>query len=103
MRLIGFVHRNFGNEAAGAFGRLDVAVNFACFFYRQQKLTSYGPDLLLGNLQSPIDTGDRQRADIFLVLFDEGSHVAFIRRLTDEVGNIEREKVAGFDEYINVV
>ena len=53
LRLVGFVHRDFGDELARALGLFDMTVNRARFLHREQKFIRDDLDLGPGGLNAP--------------------------------------------------
>ena len=101
LRLIGFIHRNFGDEITVAFKLGDVAIDFSGFLHGEQEFAGDALDIGGGGGDGSIDARDRNVADQLGMIFDERRERFRIGGLADGVGDIDSVEIGMGHEAID--
>ena len=101
LRIIGLIHRDFGDEAADALHGDDVAVDLAGFLDSQQELGGRALDVGTRGRERTVDAGEGDGADELRVAVDETLDRSRVGGLSNEVSDVDGEEVRDADETID--
>src|SRR6185436_15781332 len=95
LRLIGFVHRDFRDEAALAFPLCDLTIDAPGLLHCGEILARNPGDRLTGGRKRLSDAGNGEGSDQLLVPIEKSIYVGGSRRLPDSRRYIESVEIAG--------